>query len=81
VKNIPFARKKAERYFKNAIKSSQEIGAKGLIGQAYLNLGLLYKAKKRNTSAKKYIQEAIEVFEQCEAEMYIKQAREALASM
>jgi hypothetical protein len=53
VKNIPFARKKAERYFNDAIKLSREIGAKGFLGQALLNLGLLYKAKKRSDSAKK----------------------------
>ena len=81
VKNIPFARKKAERYFNDAIKLSQEIGAKGFLGQALLNLGLLHQATKRSDSAKKYMQEAIEVFEQCEAEIYVKQAKEALASL
>jgi class 3 adenylate cyclase/tetratricopeptide (TPR) repeat protein len=81
VKNIPFAKKKAERYFTDAIKLSQEIGAKGFLGQALLNLGFLHQATKRSDSAKKYMQEAIEVFEQCEAEIYVKQAKEALASL
>jgi hypothetical protein len=41
----------------------------------------LHQATKRSESAKKYMQEALEVFEQCEAEIYVKQAKEALASL
>ena len=78
---ILIARKKADRYFNDAIKLSQEIGAKGFLGQALLNFGLLHNAMKRSDSAKKYMQEAIEVFEQCEAEFYVIQAKEALASL
>ena len=80
-KNIPFASKKAEGYFNNAIESAKRSGAKGLQGMAYLGLGLLYKAKKRNVKAKKCISDAIKIFEECDAHVYLEQAKEALTSL
>ncbi len=56
-------------------------GAKGLQGLACFNLGLLHKAKKRTEQARKCITEAVHLFEQCEAETSLKQAKEALASL
>ncbi len=81
VKNVPFASKKAENHLTAAIEVAEDIGAKGILGQVYLDLGLLYKAKKRKEQARKCFSEAIQVFEQCEAEVYLKQAKEALVSL
>jgi len=81
VKNIPFAGKKAEKHFNNAIQISRKIGAKGIMGQAYLELGILHKAKKGAEKAKKCISEAVQLFEQCEAEVFLKQAHEELESL
>jgi class 3 adenylate cyclase/tetratricopeptide (TPR) repeat protein len=81
IKEVPFASKKAEHYLKRAIELSKEVRAKGVLGQAYLDLGLLHKAKKRNEQAKECISEAINIFEQCGAEVYLRQAREALTSL
>ena len=80
-KNVPFATKKAEGYFNNAIESAKRSGAKGFQAMAYLGLGLLYKAKKRNAKAKKCISDAIKIFEECDAHMHLKQAKEVLASL
>ena len=80
-KNIPIASKKAELHFNRAIEVSKEIGAKCIMGQAYLDLGLLHKLKKRPESAKECISKAIKLLEQCEAEGYLQQAREALTSL
>jgi class 3 adenylate cyclase/tetratricopeptide (TPR) repeat protein len=80
-KNIPFASKKAERYFKNAIKNAKRSGVKGFQGLAYLRLGHLYKAKKRNDLAKKCLSDAIKIFEECKAKVYLEQANEALKSL
>jgi hypothetical protein len=44
-------------------------------------LGLLHKAKGRLEQAKECISEAIQIFEQTEAEGFLKQAKEALASL
>jgi len=81
IKNVPFATKKAEEHFNRAIEVAQEIGAKSTMGRAYLDLGLLYRMKGKTEQAKKCICEAIQIFEQTEAEGFLKQAREALPSL
>jgi tetratricopeptide (TPR) repeat protein len=81
VRNVPFAAKKAEDYFQAAIQQASEIGAKGLQGRASLDLGHLYKVKGRTDEARKYITDAIRLFEECEADVFLKQAKEALASL
>jgi hypothetical protein len=60
---------------------AKEIGAKGTLARAYLNLGLLHKTKKRMDKARDCISEAIQLFEECEAEVFLKQAEDALASL
>jgi hypothetical protein len=80
-KNIPFASKKAEGHFKKVIELAEVMGAKVVMGSAYFDLGLLHKAKKRRDQAKKLISEAVKIFEQCEADVHLKQANEALASL
>jgi tetratricopeptide (TPR) repeat protein len=80
VKNVPFATKKAEKHFNKAIELLKEIGAKGYLGQVYLSQGLLYKATKRTDEARQSILEAINLFQECEAGGWLKQANEALNS-
>jgi len=81
IKNVPFASKKAEDHFNRAIEVAKEIGAKGTMGMAYLDLGLLYKMKGKTEQAKNCISEAIRIFEETEAERFLKQAEEALSSL
>ncbi|MEJ2727238.1 MAG: AAA family ATPase [Deltaproteobacteria bacterium] len=81
IKHIPLSSKKAETHFKEAIETAKKIGAKGLLAQSYHGLGLLHTAKKRTDQAKECLSKAIELFEQCEAEVYLQQAIEALASL
>lgn len=81
VKNAPRAGKKAEDHFQKAIELSKEIGANTILGGAYLNLGLFYKNRKNSTLARQYISEAVKVFEESEADVYLKQAKEALTSL
>jgi class 3 adenylate cyclase/tetratricopeptide (TPR) repeat protein len=80
-KTIPFADRKAEACFNKTIEVSKEIGAKGILGQAYLDLAFLHQAKNRPNQAKECISEAIQLFEKCEAGVYLKRAKEALASL
>jgi class 3 adenylate cyclase/tetratricopeptide (TPR) repeat protein len=80
-KNIPFSAKKAEYHFNNALKISKDIGAKGFMGQTYLGLGLLHKMKKRIEQAKQCFSKAIKFSKECDAELYLKQAGEALESL
>ena len=81
VKNVPFASKKTEDHCNKAIEVAKEIGAKGILGEAYLDLGLLHKAKGRKDKARECILEAINYFTQCEAEGYLIQAKDALVDL
>ncbi len=78
LKEVPFAAKKAEDHLKKAIEVSIEIGAKSVLGNAYEDLGLLHQAKGRTEQAKKYISDAINVYQECDALGYLKQAKEIL---
>jgi len=81
VKNVPFASKKAEEHFGKAIQVAEEIGAKGILGQAYLGLGFLHKATKRRDQALDCISRASQLFEECGADGPLKHAKETLASL
>ncbi len=81
VRNVPFASKKAEHHFSKAIEVAKEIGAKGVLGQAYFGLGLLHRTKKRTGKARECISEAVNIFEETGAEVFLKQAKEALMSL
>jgi tetratricopeptide (TPR) repeat protein len=81
LRNVPSAGTKAEEHFKKAIQVSKEIGAKGVLAQANLDLGLLHKAKGRTNQARECITESIRIFEGCEAEVRLKWAKEALTSL
>lgn len=47
----------------------------------YLDLGMLHQAKGRADQAKKCIFKAVQLFEECEAEVYLGKAKEALATL
>ena len=81
IRNVPNASKKAEEHFNKAIEVAKEIGANGLLGPAYLDLGLLYKTKKKTKQAEECITRAIEIFVKSEADVYLKQANDALVSL
>jgi len=81
VKNVPFAKQKAADNLKKTIGIAEEIGAKGLLGMAYLDLGLLHKVKGEKDKARERITTAMQLFEECEADVYLQQAKEALNSL
>jgi tetratricopeptide (TPR) repeat protein len=81
LKTIPVAKRKAEEHFNRAIEVAKEIGAKCTMGMAYLDLGLFYKMNGKIEQAKECLSKAIQIFEQCEAEGFLKQAKEALDSI
>jgi tetratricopeptide (TPR) repeat protein len=80
-KNAPFAEKKAEQHYNKAIMLYREMGAKGELGEALLGLGQLHKAKKRHEKARECFSEAVSLFQECDAHVYLKQAEEALGSL
>jgi tetratricopeptide (TPR) repeat protein len=75
------AAENAADHLNRAIEVAHEIGAKGTLGDACLDLGRLHKAKGRKDQARECIPRAIDLFEQCEIEAKAKQAREVLDSL
>jgi tetratricopeptide (TPR) repeat protein len=67
--NVPFAVEKAEEHLKKAVELAIEIGAKPALSYAYLDLGLLHRAKGNTAQARKCISDAIQLFEQYGAEV------------
>ena len=81
MKNVPSASKKAVEHFTRAVEVSKKIGAKSTLGLAHLDLGMFYKSKKETDKARACLSDAIRIFEENGAEIYLKQAKEALASL
>ena len=81
LKTMPFAAQKAEEHFQKAIETATEIGARCVLAQTYLDMGQLRLMKGRTDEARKNITDAIKLFEECEADVYLKQAKEALAAL
>ena len=81
MKNVPFASQKAEAHFNKAIEAAKKIGANFTLGQAYLDLCLLHRAKGRKDQARECVSEVIQIFEECEADVFLKQTMEILASL
>ena len=81
IKTLPIARNRAESHFKRAVKKAGEMGIKGIAGQSYLDLGLLYQTKKKKKTAARYIEKAVLIFEQTNADYLLKQAKDALKSL
>jgi class 3 adenylate cyclase/tetratricopeptide (TPR) repeat protein len=76
--NLRFADGKAEEHLKEAIRMSTKIGAKLILGQTYLTLGRLHKAKKKEEKARECLSEAVKLLAECEADGFLRQAKEAL---
>jgi hypothetical protein len=53
----------------------KRVGDRGTFGRCYLDLGILHRAKKRLDRVRKCLFKAIEIFEETEAEVYLKQAK------
>lgn len=81
VRNLPFARQKAEKHFFTTIEIAKKFDGKGFIGQAYLDLGLMYKLKKRNKQSKQFLFKAIQIFEETNAKKFLNQAKDAMESI
>ncbi len=81
IQNVPFAVQKAEYHYGRAITLAEEIGAVGTIGQAHLDLGTIYKIKKKNAKAIEHLEKAIPIFKETGAYVYLEQAEDTLASL
>jgi tetratricopeptide (TPR) repeat protein len=81
LKNVPSAGRKAEDHFNKTIEMGKEVGARGILGQTYLDLGFLHKEKGKKEEARTFFSESIQILEECGAKAFLKQAKEALESL
>ena len=81
IRNVPFARKLAEKYLKSSIELSEEIGSDFILGQAQLDLGLLYKTMNQLHLAKSHIEEALSIFDKNNSRVNIDNAKSVLATL
>jgi class 3 adenylate cyclase/tetratricopeptide (TPR) repeat protein/ABC-type dipeptide/oligopeptide/nickel transport system ATPase component len=82
IKGLPFAGRNAESYLNKTIQVGREVGMQGILqGQAYLDLGLLHKLNGRKEQSRACLGEALQILEQCESEIFLQRAQEALASL
>ena len=81
IKNVFSIRRKAEKYLSNAIELSEKAGARGFLGQPYLQMGLFFRATGKPEKARQYFLKATDMFEQCGPQKSLQQARELLSSL
>lgn len=81
IKNVPFAGRMAESHFKNVIEMAGEAGTNGVLAQAYFDLGILMRLRKKYKHAKENISEAIKIFSETGAKHYLDQAEKILTSI
>jgi hypothetical protein len=81
LKNLPFARRKAEERLRKSLAVAEEIGARSTAGSASLDLGLLYRFMGKKEQARDCLEKAKLHFEHCEADSYLKQTEDALSSL
>ena len=81
VTNVPQAARRAEQHLLKAIEIAEKIGAKGILGQAYLDLGLLHKKGGKVEEARKFICGSIDQFGALGANILLKNAHDALRSV
>jgi tetratricopeptide (TPR) repeat protein len=81
VRILPFCALRARGYFKRAAKWAEEIGARGIEGQAYLDLGTLYLKKGKTLKARQYLLRAVCIFKDNNGKSYLHQAEKLLKVM
>jgi len=81
LREVPAAARKAEEYFNQAIALAREIGSRATLGQALLNLARLHRVKGRPDQARECLDQAVEAFQEIEAEDWLDQTREARESL
>jgi tetratricopeptide (TPR) repeat protein len=78
---LPKAGRMAEHHLEGALGLAGDIGARGIAGQAHLDLALLWKARKALDRAREHAAAGIRLFAACEADVFLAQARTLLAAL
>jgi len=75
IKTSASAAHQAEAHYQRAIQVANSMGAKGILGQAHLGLTHLYNAQGKTEMARESIIAAIDLFMECESNVYLEEAR------
>jgi len=81
LKNLFSAGRKAEVHLQQGATLARECGSRGFLGQPYLQLGVLWKARGKRDQAQAYLQEALRIFQDCGMVAYAQRAQELLAAV
>ena len=81
VRHLPFAPRRAEALLGRAAAFYGEVGSPGFCAQALLDLGRLYKHRKRPERARECLRKAEALFESVGANAFLEQTRHALAEL
>ena len=76
--HVPFAAGRAEKHFRIAIEYGEKFGAPNIAGTAYMDLGLLHLAKKREAEAVRCLEQAKSFLEPCGGDFYVAQIQQLL---
>jgi class 3 adenylate cyclase/tetratricopeptide (TPR) repeat protein len=79
--HLPGAAGKAEHHFKTAVRLADRIGALGLKAQACLDLGRLYRSRRKNELAEPLIRQSMGLFGKLGADCHLQQAATELNSL
>jgi hypothetical protein len=78
IQHHPFAERRAESLLKKVVQYEREVGARGWLAQALVDLGILHQAKNRLQEARECWTEAGALFEKIGAEAFLQQVRSLL---
>jgi tetratricopeptide (TPR) repeat protein len=81
LRTLPVASRLAERHLRDAVDIGTQIHANLRLALANLDLGMLYSHKKRFKSARNFLDRSIDLFDRCGADVYLAEARAALAAL
>jgi len=81
IRNVPTAAKKSEQHLKKALDLSKGLGARGWTPQILFELATLHRVKGRTQKARECYEEAIQLFELNNADVWLARTRKELASL
>jgi class 3 adenylate cyclase/tetratricopeptide (TPR) repeat protein len=79
--NIPHAFEKAEKHLLSAVQISEQLGAKSVLGQSHLELGYLYKSKRKKIQSMENANIALNIFIETDAQFYIAQTEKLISQL
>ena len=78
---LPSAARRTLHHYQRAIALAEKMGAKGMQGQAYLGMARLYHRQARHAEANDAIDRALARFEQCNAQGFLRMAKQLKTSI